>query len=356
MTSLLHALTIGRVILENNLALAPMAGTTDVVFRRFCRKMGAGLTVTELVSARGIVHDPSLSRNWRYLAIDPADNPVGIQLFGADPADFRQAIEQITRHPVLRQCSLIDLNMGCPVAKVIRTGAGCALMETPDLAVRIIEASVRAAEPSGMPVTVKIRKGMDDRRADAAGFARLCADAGAAAVTVHGRTRQQMYGGAADWSAIAAVKDAVLIPVFGNGDVRSADDAMRMLRQTGADGVMIGRAAQGNPWIFRQISAALAGRDDAEEPACRDDRDDCASLPTPAERLAVFHKHLLGLCDLIGEKTAVREMRKQLAWYLKGFPGVAVLKMRGTAAATLPEMLEVLEEWRIYLGNSCENL
>lgn len=355
MISLLHALVIGGVKLENNLALAPMAGTTDLVFRHLCREMGAGLTVTELVSARGIVHDPSLSRNWRYLAIDPADNPVGIQLFGADPADFRLAIEQISRHPVLRLCSLIDLNMGCPVAKVVRTGAGCALMETPGLAARIIEASVRAAESSGMPVTVKIRKGMDDSRTNAAGFARLCAAAGAAAVTVHGRTRQQMYGGTADWSVITAVKNAISIPVFGNGDVRSAEDAARMLRQTGADGVMIGRAAQGNPWIFRQISAGLAGQDNAE-PACRDERDDGADLPTTAERLAVFQRHLLGLCDLLGEKTAVREMRKQLAWYMKGFPGVAVLKTRGTAAATLPEMLEVLEEWRIYSGNSCENL
>jgi len=336
----IRPLHIGQVVLPNNLALAPMSGTSDLSFRKICRRMGAGLTVTELVSARGMRHDPLLRRNWRYLAIDPADNPGAIQLFGADPDDFAHAVRMIVQHPILSQCSMIDLNMGCPVAKVVRDGAGAALMRTPDLAARIVEATVAAARTADLPVTVKFRKGWNDDQVNAPAFARLCESAGAAALTIHGRTCSQMYGGRADLAIIAAVKQAVAVPVFGNGDVRSAGDAARMIRETGVDGIMVGRAAQGNPWVFRQLLQ---------------DNPDAAGSPSPAERTAVFREHLQGLCTLLGEPVAVREMRKHLAWYLHGIPGASAMKSRGMSAVRSDEMMAVWEEWLIHCSKSCGN-
>lgn len=341
---LLHPLSIGPVHLENNLGLAPMAGTTDLAFRRICRRYGAGLTITELVSARGICHDPQLRRNWRYLAIDPAELPVGIQLFGSDPADFDQAIAIILAHPVLGQCSLIDLNMGCPVNKVVRSGEGAALMRTPDLAARIIERSVRAAAAGNKPVTVKFRKGWDEGNSNAVEFARLCESAGAAALTIHGRTRQQMYGGKADWTVIGEVKAAVGIPVYGNGDATSPEAIRQLILATGVDGVMIGRAAQGNPWLFRQAAEVLAANGAAAKPM----------LPPPSERVPVILEHLDGLIALNGESVAVREMRKQLIFYFKGTPQGATLKNKAMTAANRQEILAVLDEWRIYFTNYCE--
>jgi nifR3 family TIM-barrel protein len=235
---------------------------------------------------------------------------------------------------------MIDLNMGCPVAKVVRDGAGAALMRTPDLAARIVEASVAVARTANLPVTVKFRKGWNESQVNAPGFARLCETAGAAALTIHGRTCSQMYGGRADQAIIAAVKQAVDIPVFGNGDVRSAGDAARMIQDTHVDGVMVGRAAQGNPWIFRQLLL---------------DEPDAAGGPSPDERAAVFEEHLRGLCALLGETVAVREMRKHLAWYLHGIPGAAAMKNRGMAAVRSDEMMAVWEDWLIHCSKSCEN-
>ena len=342
---LLHPLAIGPLHLENNLGLAPMAGTTDLAFRRICRRFGAGLTVTELVSARGICHDPKLLRNWRYLAIDPAELPVGIQLFGSDPADFSQAIAVILAHPVLGQCSLIDLNMGCPVSKVVRSGEGAALMRTPDLAARIIEHSVKAAAAGNKPVTVKFRKGWDEGNSNAVEFARLCESAGAAALTIHGRTRQQMYGGKADWLVISEVKAAVNIPVYGNGDASSPEAVRQLFLATGVDGVMIGRAAQGNPWLFRQAVQALAADGPLSKPI----------MPPPSERVPVILEHLDGLIALNGESVAVREMRKHLVHYFKGTPQGAALKNKAMTAVNRQEILAVLDEWCIYFTNYCEN-
>lgn len=354
----IHPLYIGPVLLPDNVALAPMSGTSDLSFRRICRRMGAGLTVTELVSARGIRHDPFLKKSWRYLAIDPADNPVAIQLFGADPDDFTYAIQVILEHPILSQCSMIDLNMGCPAAKVVRNGAGAALMRTPDLAARIVEAAVNAARPARMPVTVKFRKGWNEDQVNAPGFARLCESAGAAAVTIHGRTCSQMYGGRSDPLIIAAVRQAVSIPVFGNGDIRSADDAKRMILETGVDGIMVGRAAQGNPWIFREIiRQARVDSLTEKQPEFMRSADTAAgccglpadepAVPTLSERAAVFEEQLRGLCGLAGEQTAVREMRRHLAYYLRGIPGSAAMKVRGMAAVSCAEMMAVWEEWLI---------
>ena len=355
--SRIHPLDIGSLGVPNNLALAPMAGTSDTVYRAICREMGAGLVVTELVSARGICYDPDLKRSWRYLEITPeAERPVAIQLFGADPDDFYRAIRRIHEHPVLRQCDLIDLNMGCPVPKVVRGGEGSALMKDPPLAGRIIEASVRAlAEVAAAgadtgpfsgsgsaaaikPLTVKFRKGWDDQSVNAPEFARLCQEAGADAVTIHARTRDQFYSGKADWSIITAVKQAVTIPVYGNGDIIDAPSARRMLQETGVDGLMIGRAAQGNPWIFQEIAAELAGLPDLG-------RRPKSGKPTPQARAAMIVRHLHGLVSRVGERTAVAEMRAQLAYYLRGTPQAAHWKNIALRAKTVAEVEAFLADW-----------
>ncbi len=352
----LHPLWIGPVRLPVNLALAPMAGSTDVVFRTICREFGAGLVITELTSARGICYDPDLKRSWRYLEIDPdAESPVAIQLFGAEPDDFYRAIFRIHEHPVLRRCDLIDLNMGCPVAKVVRSGEGAALMKDPARAARIIEASVRAlaevaaaggdtgpgsAAGSGIkPLTVKFRKGWDEQSANAPEFARMCQETGASALTIHGRTRDQFYGGQADWSIIAAVRQAVSIPVFGNGDVCDAATARRMFKETGVDGIMIGRAAVGNPWIFQQLQEELSTSMSKSVRRTLLDtvpREACA---------AVALRHLHGRVLRVGERAGVVEMRPQLAAYLRGTPGAAHWRERVMRAQTEQEVTMILQEW-----------
>jgi tRNA-dihydrouridine synthase B len=358
----LHPLAIGGVTLGNNLALAPLSGTSDRSYRLLCHEYGAGLVVTELVSARGICHDTRLTRNWRYLAIDPAEKPVAIQLFGADPADFRQAIARIGEHPLLGQCDLIDLNMGCPVAKVVRDGAGAALMRTPTLAAKIVSASVEAAAAFAKPVTVKFRKGWDEHSVNAAEFARICEDAGASALTIHGRTREQLYGGQADWQVIGEVKAAVKIPVFGNGDVSSAETARGLLLATGADGVMIGRAAQGRPWLFQEIAAGLAWLDAALadgriEPHLTAPRAHLPrySEPSAEQKAAAVLRHLDGLIDLLGETSAVREMRKQLAFYIKGTPHAAGLKNRAMQVENRRDVVAILADWCMNGPKSCGN-
>jgi len=336
--NLIHPIQIGSVRLDNNLALAPMAGTSEMAYRRICRRFGAGLTVTELVSATGICHDKMFKRNWRYLVIDPAEAPVAIQLFGGNPDDFQKAIARILEHPLLGQCSMIDLNMGCPVTKVVGRGEGAALMKTPDLAARIIEASVRAAEPFGKPVTVKFRAGWNSEMINAAAFARVCEAAGAAALAIHGRTRAQMYSGTADWQVIGEVKSAVKIPVYGNGDIDSPSAARRLLSDTGVDGLMIGRAAMGNPWLFQWLTNALGDPSGAA---------DAAHLLSPSEKVPVILEHLDGLIAAHGEAVAVREMRKHLVHYLRGTRQGSTLKSKAMTASTRAEIAAVLEEWLI---------
>lgn len=357
----LHPLKIGSVQLANNLALAPMAGTTDATFRPICHELGAGLVVTELVSARGICYDTDLRRSWRYLEIVPAaEKPVAIQLFGADPDDFARAILRIHEHPLLAQCDMIDLNMGCPVPKVVRGGEGSALMKDPPLAGRIIEAAVRAlgqvaaagADVSGAgsssikPVTVKFRKGWDGQQINAVEFAQVCEAAGAAAITVHARTRDQFYSGKADWEIIAAVKQVVAIPVYGNGDLSSPASARQMVDQTGVDGLMIGRAALGNPWIFQQLTAGLAETSQSgigfgtDQPGSND-----WIPPTTEERAAMMIRHLRGLIERLGEHTGVAEMRKQLAAYLRGTHQAAHWKNLAMQARTAAEVEQILADW-----------
>lgn len=340
MSNYLHPIKVGNVIIPENIALAPMAGTSTCIYRKIAHEFGAAFGVTELVSARGIRFKESVEISMRYLRIDPDhEGKTGIQLFGADPDDFAYAIPCILEDPRISRVDVIDLNMGCPVSKVVKTGAGSSLMIDPRLAASIIEASVRAAEPYGKPITVKFRSGWDEEDINAPEFAKMCIDSGAQALAIHARTQKQMYRGNADWEVIRKTKEAIAgtgIPLWGNGDVTDGSSAVAMLETTGCDGVMVGRAAQGNPWVFSEIRAALSGDPDVK-------KEDF--VPDRKTRADVIRRHLIGLCDELGEKTGVKEMRSQIAYYLKGGRGTAEIKNRLMTAGTIAEVEALLEEY-----------
>ncbi|MBO4473687.1 MAG: tRNA dihydrouridine synthase DusB [Clostridiales bacterium] len=340
----MHEVKIGNVTIPANIALAPMAGTSTCVYRTIVHEYGCAYGVTELVSARGIHFKKSVEVSMRYLKIDPEnEGKTGIQLFGADPDDFSYAIPFMLEDPRLSAVDVIDLNMGCPVSKVVKTGAGSALMKDPLLAGRIIEASVLAAEKYGKPVTVKFRSGWDEGHITAPEFAKMCVENGAAGLAIHARTQTQMYRGMADWEVIRRTKEAIAdtgIPLWGNGDVKDGASAVAMIEETGVDGVMIGRAAQGNPWVFSEIRSALAAADQGEIPAERS-----RSIPDRKTRAEVIRRHLLGLCEDLGEKTGVKEMRAQIACYLKGGRGTAEIKNRLMTAGTISEVEALLDEY-----------
>ncbi len=345
---LLKSIRIGTVTLPGNLALAPMAGVTDLPFRRICRELGADLVCTELVSARGIRFDRSLGRALSLLEIDPdREAPVAIQLFGGDPEDFRYAIDAIRSHPVLDRCDLLDLNMGCPVAKVVRNGDGAALMLDPARAEAVIRVAVEAA---GRPVTVKFRLGWDAARRNAADFARMCRDAGASAITVHARTRDQMYAGKADWTLLADVVRAVDIPVFGNGDVRCGEDAVRMIRETGVCGVAVGRAAMGDPWVFRRIRVALGSEapgaypPDAHPPEAHSPEGH-PGMASAEERAAMMRRHAAETAARLGEARGIREMRAHLGWYLRGSAGASAFRGIAVRVETLSDVEGLVADW-----------
>ena len=296
-----------REILRNNpLVLAPMAGITDLPFRRICKEMGAGLVFSEMLSVEALVRDHKRTKGM--LLSDPAERPVVFQIFGGKPGSLAEAAGIVSEGAV----DFIDINMGCPVPKVLKSGAGSALLRDLPLAKEIMSAVVKASK---VPVTVKIRVGWDAKTLVAVELAKAAEEVGIAAVTVHGRTKVQGFSGHADWSMIKAVKDAVRIPVIGNGDVHSARDAKRMIDETGCDGVMIGRAIQGNPWIFREARQYL-------------ETGLLPPHPSLEEREVVMLRHLKDMVRLIGENIGVREMRKHLCWYTKGLPGGAEFRER----------------------------
>ncbi len=315
-------LQIGKVTLPNNLILAPMAGVTDLPFRLLCKEQGAGLLCMEMVSAKAILYK---NRNTEeLLTIDPRENPVSLQLFGSDPDIMSEIAKQIEERPF----DILDINMGCPVPKVVNNGDGSALMKNPVLAGKIIEKTVRAIHK---PVTVKIRKGFDDAHINAVEMAHIAEESGAAAVAVHGRTREQFYSGKADWDIIRQVKKAVSIPVIGNGDIRTAEDVLAMERQTGCDGFMIARGAQGNPWIFRQILHCLETGEVLEKPSF-------------AEVTEMLMRHARMQIAFKGEYTGIREIRKHAAWYTAGYRNSSKLRGRINEVETFEELWALFEE------------
>lgn len=317
---MIKQLKIGNVTLPNNLILAPMAGVTDLPFRLLCKEQSAGLLCMEMVSAKAILYK---NRNTEsLLTIDPRENPVSLQLFGSDPEIVAGIAHQIEDRPF----DILDLNMGCPVPKIVNNGEGSALMKNPRLAGEIIEKTVKAVKK---PVTVKIRKGFDDDHVNAVEMAKIAEASGAAAVAVHGRTREQYYSGKADWDIIRQVKEAVSIPVIGNGDLLCAEDVIAMQEQTGCDGFMIGRGAQGNPWIFKQILHFF-------------ETGEHLAKPSPEAVVQMILRHAQMMLEFKGEYIGIREIRKHAAWYTAGYPNSAKLRVAINTVETYDELEELL--------------
>lgn len=316
-------MNIGNIELSAPLALAPMAGITDLPFRLICRRLGCGMTVSEMVSAKGLLYKNV--KTTEMLRIDDGERPTAIQLFGSVPAELAEAARMVEASGA----DMIDFNMGCPVPKIVNNGEGSALMKNPQLAHDIMAAMVKAVK---IPVTVKFRAGWDDANRNAVEIARAVEAAGVSAVAVHGRTRQQFYEGKADWSIIADVKQAVKVPVFGNGDIFTVADGLRMLEQTGCDGLMIGRGADGNPWLFTALAAALRGEPLPQPPSLK-------------ERLAQASEHLEMLIAYKNEVVAVKEMRRHISAYLKGMPHAAEFRGRFHKVDTQEQFQQLLAEY-----------
>jgi tRNA-dihydrouridine synthase B len=319
----LDLLNIGGVKLDNNVFLAPMAGITDRAFRMLCKEQGCGLSYTEMVSAKGLHYENKRTEN--LLNIQPGDRPVAVQLFGSDPVLLAEQAARLCE----QGADIIDINMGCPTPKIVRNGDGCALMQKPALVGEIVK---RVSCAIKTPLTVKIRKGWDQNSVNAVEIARIAEQNGAAAVAVHGRTREQFYSGTADWGIIAEVKKALSIPVIGSGDIFTPEDAAAMLEKTGCDAVMIARGARGNPWIFKRTLKLINEGAHTDSPGIK-------------EVLAMIRRHVDLCMQHKGEKVAVREMRKHVGWYLKGFRNVASIRKEANDAQTREQLFRLLEDY-----------
>lgn len=320
---------IGSLELANPVILAPMAGVTDLPFRLLAKKMGCGLVCSEMISDKGLIYHNCHTMDM--LKSHAGEKPVAIQIFGSEPECMARAAKIVANANV---ADIIDINMGCPTPKIVKNGEGAALMRQPELAYAIMTSVAEAVE---LPVTVKIRKGWDDRSVNAVQMAKLAERAGIAAIAVHGRTREQFYTGQADWQVIREVKQSVAIPVIGNGDVRSPEDAAAMLEQTNCDAVMIGRGSQGNPWLFKQVAHYLS-------------TGERLAAPSLEERLAVLFRHLDMLVDDKGEYVGVREMRRHAAWYTKGLPHSAELRLKFNQAETRQDFTAILYQIPVLTG------
>lgn len=320
--SVIKQLGIGSVTLENNLILAPMAGVTDLPFRLLCKEQGAGLLCMEMVSAKAILYKNKNTEE--LLSIDEREHPVSLQLFGSDPDIMAQIAHQIEERPF----DILDINMGCPVPKVVNNGDGSALMKNPILAGKIIEKTVNAVKK---PVTVKIRKGYDDEHINAVEMAHIAEESGAAAIAVHGRTREQYYSGIADWEIIRKVKEAVSIPVIGNGDLTCAKDIEKMAEETGCDGFMIGRGVQGNPWLFHQILHYFETGEELKKPSFE-------------EVTQMLLRHAAMQLEFKGEYTGIREIRKHAAWYTAGYKNSSKLRGRINEVENYEQLKALFEE------------
>lgn len=318
---------IGNVELANNVFLAPMAGITDMAYRAICKQFGCGLTYTEMVSAKGLYYKSENTKE--LMALAPEEQPAAIQIFGSD-ADI---LASIAAEVQAAGADIIDINMGCPTPKIVRNGDGSALMQKPELVAEIVRKVTKAVT---VPVTIKIRKGWDDHSVNAVEIAQAAEENGAKAVTVHGRTREQFYTGQADWEIIKKVKQAIKIPVIGNGDVVSPETAKEMLEITGCDAIMIGRGAEGNPWIFKSVIEYLRSG---------------ILLPEPSyeEKIEMALYHLKQTTLLKGEGTGIKEMRKHIAWYLKGLPGSSTIKAEVFKLDNVEDVNKMLHAYLIEL-------
>ena len=314
---------IGDVVLENEVFLAPMAGVTDLAFRLICKEYGSGLLYTEMINAKALCYDDEKTKGM--LKIEEEEHPVAVQIFGSEPEFIAGASEILNEH----SNEILDINMGCPAPKVVKNGDGSALMKTPQLAAKVIEA---AAKKSKKPVTVKFRKGWDDDSINAVEFAKMAEASGAQAITIHGRTRAQYYSGTADWDIIEEIKNVVKIPVIGNGDIVTIEDAINIRKKTGCDAIMIGRGAQGNPWIFNRINHYMKTGEILPE-------------PTSEEKIRTAIKHFNLAIKEDGEYVAVREMRKHLGWYLKGMKKSARLRDEINKLESADEVVGRLEAY-----------